>query len=244
MDKRMSFFVLFLAFLLPCFVTTLALVLPAVSQAAVRSDGSVEVSEENFPDERFRALAVYLDVNRDNVLSLEERSVLRSLMISYKGVSDELPGQPYSWVYLVRSSRKTKTDPEYANPGDLVLRWEGNERSKSLCVRGIEYFSELRDYWVYGYMHTEGSLRGNSKLAEVCLSTSGSENTEENEKLYRMEDCSRIENDFPVEQLTSFNIRGDFQFKRFSLPAKFQRFQVDRMGQRKLLKSKPSRDSH
>ena len=53
------------------------------SRAAVNADGSVPVNEENFPDERFRCLAARYDTDKNNILSLKERSVLKHLYIEY-----------------------------------------------------------------------------------------------------------------------------------------------------------------
>lgn len=50
--------------------------IPENTQAEVNADGSVTISEENFPDERLRSIASQYDSNKDNILSLAERSVL------------------------------------------------------------------------------------------------------------------------------------------------------------------------
>ncbi len=50
---------------------------PKVMQAAVNADGSVEINEENFPDERFRYIASRYDIDKNRILTLAERSVLK-----------------------------------------------------------------------------------------------------------------------------------------------------------------------
>lgn len=56
---------------------------PKHSRAAVNADGSVLINEENFPDARFRCLAAWYDTDKNNILSLKERSVLKHLHINY-----------------------------------------------------------------------------------------------------------------------------------------------------------------
>lgn len=128
---------------------------PKHSWAAVNADGSVPVNEENFPDERFRCLAARYDTDKNNILSLEERSVLKHLYINY-----------IDPVYYQDTTDYDLVEPFYltVRPEIVTLSWRsGKESQQTLSVKGIEYFPELSSYSVNGYEKTQGSLKKNAK---------------------------------------------------------------------------------
>lgn len=177
------------------------------SRAAVNADGSVLINEENFPDERFRCLAARYDTDKNNILSLKERSVLKHLYINYI--------DPF---YYQDTTDYDLVEPLFPDvrPETETLSWRsGKESQQTLSVKGIEYFPELRSYSVNGYEKTQGSLKKNVKLKEICIDDDG-------EGGYvpwfcNWTDCSRLEGDFPMKQLKVIKFGPGFQCSDFSL---------------------------
>ncbi len=80
---------------------------PRVIRAAVNADGSVAINEENFPDAKFRHIASQYDIDKNQILTLAERSVLKNYFKLKKimiGV-DDYGGQttwPCKWANCYR----------------------------------------------------------------------------------------------------------------------------------------------
>lgn len=180
---------------------------PKRSWAAVNADGSVAVNEENFPDERFRYMAARYDTDNDNILSLKERSVLKHLYINY--------------IDPVNYENRTDYDlvePFYltVRPETVTLSWRsGKESQQTLSVKGIEYFPELKSYSVNGYEKTQGSLKKNAKLKEICIDDDGRGGADP--WFCNWKDCSRLQRDFPMKQLKVIKFGPGFQCSDFSL---------------------------
>lgn len=177
------------------------------SRAAVNADGSVPINEENFPDERFRYMAVQYDTDKNNILSLEERSVLKHLYINY-----------IDPVYYQDTTDYDLVEPFYltVRPEIVTLSWRsGKESQQTLSIKGIEYFPELRSYSVNGYEKTQGSLKKNAKLREICIDDDGRGG--DDPWFCNWTDCSRLERDFPMKKLKVIKIGPGFQCSDFSL---------------------------
>jgi hypothetical protein len=100
---------------------------PKVMQAAVNADGSVEINEENFPDERFRYIASRYDIDKNRILTLAERSVLKKLTLEY---ADPEYYQDKAEYDLIAS---TLCGPGTARPEELAVR-EGKSPD-AVCKR-------------------------------------------------------------------------------------------------------------
>ena len=203
--------VLFLGIVLACAA-------PKATWAAVNADGSVTINEENFPDERFRFIASEYDTNKDNRLSFAERSVLKELQIQHIIDDDPL-------YYAIRADYSLVESmwcgPGTTTPETFCVGWRSDWRSGSECmavlsIKGIEYFPELRSYYVDGYEETEGSLKDNAKLEEVSIGTDIMYNGMHVWRL-KCEDCSRMEQDFPMNQLKIIRFGAGFECRNFSL---------------------------
>lgn len=184
----------------------------AASQDGTGVSDAVVVDEKNFPDERFRSVAMTLDRNKDSLLSTSERQALKKLIVVYKD-SIEYYLTPY------QAMRPTHKIGDFSV---VELDWSWMGEQKKLSLRGIEYFSELTSYSVIGYNQTTGSLKKNAKLKEICLALaeSGVHAEETAGTLYEpvtFANCSRIEKDFPLRQLKAIKFGVGFRFKKFSL---------------------------
>ena len=191
---------------------------PSIVSRAASQDGTgvpdaVVVDEKNFPDERFRSVAMTLDRNNDSLLSTSERQALKKLIVVYKDSIESHYLTPYQ---VIRPTHKI---------GDfsvVELDWSWMGEQKKLSLKGIEYFSELTSYSVIGYNQTTGSLKKNAKLKEICLALaeSGVHAEAPAGTLYEpvtFANCSRIEKDFPLRQLKTIKLGVGFRFKKFSL---------------------------
>ncbi|MCI8365003.1 MAG: hypothetical protein HFG34_08650 [Eubacterium sp.] len=177
------------------------------TRAAVNADGSVPITEENFPDERFRCLAARYDTDNNNILSLKERSVLKHLYINY-----------INPVYYQDTTDYDLVEPLFPDvrPEIETLSWRsGRESQQTLSVKGIEYFPELKSYSVNAYDKTRGSLKKNAKLKEICINDDG--RGRDDPWFCRWTDCSRLEQDFPMKQLKVLEIGSGFECSDFSL---------------------------
>lgn len=175
------------------------------AEAAVNPDGSVSINEENFPDQRFRYLASTYDANKDAVLSMAERSVLKDLTLKYTTYYDSVWQEGYAYIGGVGIA-----------DGDIVvMEWRRNEGDTApLSVKGIEYFPKLRRYCVNAYTDTVGSLQNNKELTEIRI---GVGNYTDESWPCKLEDSSRLEQDFPLKQIKKLEIGPDFECKKFSL---------------------------
>lgn len=183
---------------------------PKIMQAAVNADGSVAINEENFPDEKFRHIAHQYDIDKNQILTLEERSVLKKLTLEYVNPVYYKDKAEYDLI------ASTLCGPGTARPEELEVSWRsGRENHQMLSVKGIEYFPELQTYRVNGYDKTEGSLKNNSKLKEIIIGV------DNNSGMYtwpcKWTDCSRLGQDFPMEQLKTIKLGHGFECSNFSL---------------------------
>lgn len=214
MDVKMKKYQLLL--FLTVLFTTAFFGMPVHSKAAVSENTNVAVNQENFPDERFRALAEYLDKDKNQILSETERNLLKELKVVYEGKHHFGQGVLAAAVTNQRiSSHKISDDSK------LVLQWGSPdvEGVRKLSVKGIEYFPELRSYSVVGYHETEGTLAGNGKLTDICLALSGEEIEMELSSgvAVPFTDCTEFERQFPLKQLKRIRIGVGFRFQKFSL---------------------------
>lgn len=181
---------------------------PKTAHAAVNTDGSVTINEENFPDDRFRFVAQHYDTNHDNLLSKSERSVMKELKLYHYTVTID-PDQPAAWE---GEDHSDKNDPSV-----LEVEWGSREGSDIMSVKGIEYFPELRSYCVNDYMRTAGSLKENKKLTKLCIGVSNKKTTWHEGVSLELPDCSVLERDFPMKQLRTIRL-GCIRVTLFSLP--------------------------
>ncbi|MCI8363814.1 MAG: hypothetical protein HFG34_02535 [Eubacterium sp.] len=183
---------------------------PRVIRAAVNADGSVAINEENFPDEKFRHIASQYDIDKNQILTLAERSVLKNLTLEYV---DPVYYQDKTDYDLIAS---TLCGPGTAKPEELQVSWRsGKEDHQTLSVKGIEYFPELQIYRVNGYDKTEGSLKNNSKLKKIMIGVDdyGGQTTWP----CKWANCYRLGQDFPMKQLETIQIGPAFECSDFSL---------------------------
>lgn len=185
----------------------------AVSEDGKDTPETVAIDETNFPDERFRSVAMALDRNQDSVLSISERQALKKLIVVYK---DSILAAYFTPYVAIRPVHKI------GDFSTIELDWSWRGEQKKLSLKGIEYFSELTSYSVIGYNQTTGSLKKNAKLKEICLALAeGGVHAEEPAgTLYEpvtFAGCGRVEKDFPMRQLKTIQFGVGFRFKKFSL---------------------------
>lgn len=181
-----------------------------ITQAAVNADGSVAINEENFPDEKFRTIASQYDIDKNQILTLAERSVLKQLTLEYVDPVYYQDKPDYDFI------ASTLCGPGTAKPEELHVFWRsGKVNNQTLSVKGIEYFPELKSYRVNGYEKTEGSLKNNFKLNKIIIGIDnyGGQTTWP----CKWKDCSRLAWDFPMKQIKTMQIGAAFECSKFSL---------------------------
>lgn len=205
-----------LLFCLTVLFTLVFLGMPLPCKAAASENTEVAINQETFPDERFRALAEYLDKDKNQILSESERNLLKELKIVYEG--KHLFGQG---VLAAAVTHQRISSHKISDDSKLVLQWGSPdvEGVRKLSVKGIEYFSELRSYSVIGVRETEGTFIHNEKLTDICLALSEEEMEMELSSgvAVPFTDCTELEKQFPLKQLKRIRFGVGFRFQKFSL---------------------------
>ncbi len=164
----------------------------------------VVLDEVHFSDQQFREkLKLYVDVNKDGILSREERE-----KIYYLDLHSYTNGITNSWFYdmkyMVSGFYSEDYIISYKTRSALLLNFNYDDRSgkavadKAIDLKGIEYFFNLQEVKMDKYELISGSFRNNSNLRKIWIGCSDAE-----ERNYDL-----IQRDFPVSQLTYVHLKN------------------------------------
>ncbi len=164
----------------------------------------VALDEVHFPDQQFREkLKLYVDVNKDDILSREERE-----KIYYLDLHSYTNGITNSWFYdmkyMVSGYYSEDYIISYKIRSALLLNFNYDDRlgkvvaDKPVDLKGIEYFFNLQEVKIEKYELVSGSFRNNSNLRKILIGCSNA-----GEISYDL-----IQRDFPVSQLTYVHLKN------------------------------------
>lgn len=164
----------------------------------------VPLDAVHFPDDKFRAkLKIYVDENKDGILSREEREKICYLYLNNcpNGVRRTwYQDMEYTYAekeedYLVWNKTKYALELNFnydeENPQRLL-------EDQTIDVRGIEYFFNLEEVRINKYELLTGSFKNNANLKKIWIGCSKA-----GQKGYE-----NIREDFTVSQLTYLHLEN------------------------------------
>ena len=222
---KKTFTILLLTGLLCTLVWQINSVEPAQA-AVINSEYMQEIplNATHFPDETFRQYVSHaLDINKDGVLSREERED-----IYYMDFSVEGPNKSSYWyeedmndgsLYSFAPEIERKDDYKISSKDKKTFISNFSSDNAIMDVKGVEYFFNLEEVRIAKYETIRGSFKNNVNLKKIWIRSSKA-----GEVSY-----DKVNSEFPLSQLTYFHldnigIKGD-EIK----PEKMPRLEVMRI---------------
>lgn len=177
----------------------------ATAEAKAEYMQDVALDEAHFPDERFRKkLSYYIDKNKDEILSREERE-----SIYYLELDSYTNGISRTWYQDMKYMRVGYNMDDYAVKSttkySLLLNFQFDEENyrtvaddRTIDLTGIEYFFNLQEVKTDKYEWLTGSFQNNASLRKIWIGCS-----KPGDKSY-----DAIQKDFPVSQLTYIHMEN------------------------------------
>lgn len=165
----------------------------------------VALDRAHFPDEQLRKkLGLYVDKNKDGILSREERE-----NIYYLDLHGYTNGTTRTWYQDMEYMRPGYDSEDYIikdkNKYLLLLNFNYDEENhqrrladRTIDVRGVEYFFNLQEIKMDKYELLTGSFKNNVSLKKIWIGCS-----KEGQRGY-----GNIRADFPVSQLTYMHLEN------------------------------------